>query len=260
MRQAAHFSCKGAGFQAVALRVRGSDLYLINLYLKSGEGFRSPTNAAVLAQLLPFLASVRGSFLVAGDFNDDFDTVSSTNMALESKGTWKAPEGPTIASGGCIDFGIISRSLSPVVTVDLQWLTPFKPHAALVWEFKVSDTQLHMPQARSFKPQPVQPQPFNKVACTQKLHVLGLSLKNKELAQNFADLSCAVELSVFGRTQGRGVHIPVVRQPLQIQGRPGAGWGGPTVCILGAYCFVAGVQPKEPSAMALWTGAVAPCF
>ena len=86
-----------------------------------------------------------------------------------------------------------------------------------------------MPQARSFKPQPVQPQPFNKVACTQKLHVLGLSLKNKELAQNFADLSCAVELSVFGRTQGRGVHIPVVRQPLQIQGRPGAGWGANSV-------------------------------
>ena len=246
VRQAAHFSCKGAGFQAVALRVRGSDLYLINLYLKSGEGFRSPTNAAVLAQLLPFLASVRGSFLVAGDFNDDFDTVSSTNMALESKGTWKAPEGPTIASGGCIDFGIISRSLSPVVTVGLQWLTPFKPHAALVWEFKVSDTQLHMPQARSFKPQPVQPQPFNKVACTQKLHVLGLSLKNKELAQNFADLSCAVELSVYGRTQGRGVHIPVVRQPLQIQGRPGAGWGGQQCAFWGRIVLWLESSQKNP--------------
>ena len=246
VRQAAQFSYKGAGFQAVALRVRGSDLYLVNLYLKSGEGFRSPTNAAVLAQLLPFLASVRGSFLVAGDFNDDFDTVSSTNMALEAKGTWKAPEGPTIASGGRIDFGIISRSLSPVVTVGLQWLTPFKPHAALVWELQVSDIQLHMPQARSFKPQPVQPQPFKMAACAQKLHVLGLSLKNKELAQNFADLSCAVEFSVFGRTQGRGVHIPVVRQPLQIQGRPGAGWGGQQCAFWGRIVLWLESSQKSP--------------
>ena len=226
VRQVTSFSSNGAGFQAVALRVRGTDLYLVNLYLKSGEGFQSPTNVSVLATLLPFLASVRGSFLAAGDFNDDFDTLSSTNMAMEAKGKWRAPPGPTIASGGHLDFGIISRALSPVVKVALQWLTPFKPHAALVWELPLSEIRLRMPQARSFKPQPLQPQPFQPVASSQAPHVLGLRIPNSVMAQTFADLSCAVELSVFGNTQGRGVHIPVVRLPLQIQGKPGAGWGG----------------------------------
>ena len=205
VRQVTSFSSNGAGFQAVALRVRGTDLYLVNLYLKSGEGFQSPTNVSVLARLLPFLASVRGSFLAAGDFNDDFDTLSSTNMAMEAKGKWRAPPGPTIASGGHLDFGIISRALSPVVKVALQWLTPFKPHAALVWELPLSEIRLRMPQARSFKPQPLQPQPFQPVASSQAPHVLGLRIPNSVMAQTFADLSCAVELSVFGNTQGRGV-------------------------------------------------------
>ena len=55
---------------------------------------------------------------------------------------------------------------------------------------------------------------------------MGLSVQNHGLAQQFADLSSAVEKSVYGKIQGRGVHIPVIRAPLQVQGRPGAGWGG----------------------------------
>ena len=120
---------------------------------------------------------------------------------MEAKGKWRAPAGPTIASGGHLDFGIISRALSPVVKVALQWLTPFKPHAALVWELPLSEIRLHMPQARSFKPQPLQPQPFQPVASSQAPHVLGLRIPNSVMAQTFADLSCAVELSVFGNAQ-----------------------------------------------------------
>ena len=193
VRQAAHFAHKGAGFHSIAMRVRGTDLYLVNVYLKSGEGFQSPTNSAVLARLVPFIASVRGSYIAAGDFNEDFETLSSTSIALEAKGAWMAPEGATIASGNRIDGSIVSKVLAPAVTVCTQWLTPFKPHAALDWELQVSDIQLSIPQARSFKPQEVQTQPFEPRKCDQELHVLGLSVQNQGLSQQFADLSSAVE-------------------------------------------------------------------
>ncbi|CAE7255944.1 unnamed protein product, partial [Symbiodinium sp. CCMP2592] len=210
VRQAAHFAHQGAGFHSVAMRVRGTDLYLVNIYLKSGEGFQSPANSAVMSHLIPFLASVRGSYIAAGDFNDDFETLSATNVALEAKGAWLAPEGPTIASGGRIDFGLVSRSLSHVVRVSSQWLTPFKPHAALEWEWQVSDVLLSVPQVKPFKPQEVQAQTFEPRQSEHNLCVLGLEIKDRAFAQQFADLSSAVEQSVFGNVQGRGVHIPVV--------------------------------------------------
>ena len=64
------------------MRVRGTDLYLVNVFLKSGEGFQSPTNSAVLARLVPFIASVRRNsnrrsdeFLFPGLWNFGFPKI-----------------------------------------------------------------------------------------------------------------------------------------------------------------------------------------
>ena len=106
VRQVAHFSCKGAGFLASAVRVRGCDLFVATVYLRSGEGFQSQVNSAVLGRLVPFLKSVRGAYFVAGDFNEDLDVLAETSLAAEAGGGWIGPGGPTLTSGGQLDFAL----------------------------------------------------------------------------------------------------------------------------------------------------------
>ena len=133
VRHVFQFSVQGSGFLAMAMRVKGFDLFVVNVYLQSGEGFQSPVNSEILGHLIPFLKSVKGSFFVAGDFNDDLETLISTQIAAEARGVWLGPGEATITGGGQIDLALVSASLAPITTVSLDWTTPFKPHAALWW-------------------------------------------------------------------------------------------------------------------------------
>ena len=66
LRRVHQFVRGGAGFQVAALRLKDVDCYLVNVYLKSGEGFQGSHNAPILANLIAFLRSVQGLYFVAG--------------------------------------------------------------------------------------------------------------------------------------------------------------------------------------------------
>ena len=214
----------GAGFLAVALRVQGCDLFVVTVYLKSGEGFQSAANAALLGRLIPFLRSVRGAYLAAGDYNEDFETLVNTNVASEAKGTWVGPGCPTLVGGGQIDFGLVSRSLAPFTSVSLDWATPFKPHAALRWQMDVGAVTTHVPSLSTFRPAEPKPQPFQE--CSGRAVPSLFEAAVSPLTSSFADLSQAAEQSVYGATQGRGVRVSIQRGPLPVQGQAQMFWGG----------------------------------
>ena len=214
----------GAGFLAVALRVQGCDLFVVTVYLKSGEGFQSAANAALLGRLIPFLRSIRGAYLAAGDYNEDFETLVNTNVASEAKGTWVGPGCPTLVGGGQIDFGLVSRSLAPFTSVSLDWATPFKPHAALRWQMDVGAVTTHVPSLSTFRPAEPKPQPFQE--CSGRAVPSLFEAAVSPLTSSFADLSQAAEQSVYGATQGRGVRVSIQRGPLPVQGQAQMFWGG----------------------------------
>ena len=66
MRRVHQFVRAGAGFQVAALRLKDTDCYFVNVYLKAGEGFQGSCNAQILANLIPFLRSVNGLFCGRG--------------------------------------------------------------------------------------------------------------------------------------------------------------------------------------------------
>ena len=127
LRRVHHFVRGGAGFQVAALRLKDADCYLVNVYLKSGEGFQGGHNAPILATLIAFLRSVQGLYFVAGDFNEDFEVMAATSLEQEAKGRWISSGESTCAGGGNIDFGLLAPVLAAGAHVSLDWITPFSP-------------------------------------------------------------------------------------------------------------------------------------
>ena len=218
VRHVHQFVEEGAGFLAAALRVKGCDVFVVTVYLKSGEGFQSRVNANVLSHLIPFVRSVRGTYFVTGDFNEDFDTLAETQIADEARGTWVGVGSSTLVGGGQIDYGLVGKALSPLVSVSLDWTTPFRPHAALRWSLELASLATWVPQLCGFKPVDLQPQPFVTTSSNQRITLMGQSCAS-QVSVAFADLSHAAELSVYGHCQGRGVHVAMKRGPLAVQGQ-----------------------------------------
>ena len=161
LRRVHHFVRAGAGFQVAALRLKDVDCYLVNVYLKAGEGFQGSHNALILANLIAFLRSVRGLYFVAGDFNEDFEVIAASTLAQEAKGRWVSSGESTCAGGGNIDYGLLAPVLAAGAHLSLDWVTPFAPHAALHWSLQLQHFDVRLPQLVPFKPAPAQPQPFH---------------------------------------------------------------------------------------------------
>ncbi|CAE7557169.1 unnamed protein product [Symbiodinium sp. CCMP2592] len=237
VRRVHQFFKAGAGFQVAAIRLRDTDCYLVNLYLKAGEGFQSATNSQILANLLAFLTSARGIYFAAGDLNEDFEVIAASSFAQEAKGHWISSGESTCAGGGNIDYGLLSPILAAGAKLAVDWDTPFAPHAALHWTLQLQHFDFKLPQLVAFKPAPVQPQPFlssvvadprgEQVAIqSQELHLLGTEVATPGLSALFANLSRDVEYSIFGYSQGRGANVQVSRRPLVVPTAPALGWGG----------------------------------
>ena len=239
LRRVHHYVRDGAGFQVAALRLKDVDCYLVNVYLKSGEGFQGSHNAPILATLIAFLRSVQGIYFVAGDFNEDFEVIAATSLEQEAKGRWISSGESTCAGGGNIDFGLLAPVLAAGAHVSLDWVTPFAPHAALHWTLQLQHFDMRLPQLVPFKPAQVQAQPFrlhldfspqgeqNALLRSEgSVHLLGLEMVQPSLSALFASLSHDVEVSIFGFSQGRGAQVQCCRKPLLMPTSPAAGWGG----------------------------------
>ena len=236
VRKSHHFLHQGAGFQAVVLRIKGVDLFLVNLYLRSDEGFRGPVNALILSHLIPYLRSLNGEFIVAGDFNEDISVMVTTCIDQEVRGSWLHSGDSTCAGGGNIDYGILSKGISVGASLLVDWVTPFAPHAALHWTIARLHCDFMIPQLAGFKPCALKPHPFvlpapgcglSQPTCeSDPDHPCGSSLQQPALSERFQVLSGSVEFSVFGCVQGRGGLPEFTRAKMLRQAAPAGAWGG----------------------------------
>ena len=58
----------------------GLELYLIQLYLRTGEPLQSPLNAELLGQLLQFLDHLRAPFIIGGDWQTAPEDLAATTI------------------------------------------------------------------------------------------------------------------------------------------------------------------------------------
>ncbi|CAE7748672.1 ZCCHC13 [Symbiodinium sp. CCMP2592] len=211
---------EGCGFLAVSLRCSGFELTLVSIYLQSGTGFNSPVNADVLARLLAFLPSLRGVWIVAGDWNNPTQDLLATRLEEVSHGRFLGSGSPTAATDREIDYFLVSSPAVASLTVAQDWVVPFKPHCALRATLQLSSLQLPYPQLATFcevfpDPLPFQPS-VPSPSPVAEVNLLGLTSTDK-LTLDFAELSSFLEVSHGFPDRGRGAFVPLLHKPL-VQG------------------------------------------
>ncbi|CAE7231234.1 unnamed protein product [Symbiodinium sp. CCMP2592] len=211
---------EGCGFLAVSLRCSGFELTLVSIYLQSGTGFNSPVNADVLARLLAFLPSLRGVWIVAGDWNNPIQDLLATRLEEVSHGRFLGSGSPTAATDREIDYFLVSSPAVASLQVAQDWVVPFKPHCALRATLQLSSLQLPYPQLATFcevfpDPLPFQPS-VPSPSPVAEVNLLGLTSTDK-LTLDFAELSSFLEVSHGFPDRGRGAFVPLLHKPL-VQG------------------------------------------
>ncbi|CAE7387603.1 unnamed protein product [Symbiodinium sp. CCMP2592] len=227
---------EGCGFLAVSLRCSGFELTLISIYLQSGTGFNSPVNADVLARLLAFLPSLRGVWLVAGDWNNPIQDLLATRLEEVTHGRFLGT-GPTAATDREIDYLFVSSPAVASLTLAQDWVVPFKPHCALRATLQLSSLQLPYPQLATFcevfpDPLPFQPS-VPSPSPVAEVNLLGLT-STDQLTLDFAELSSFLEASHGFPDRGRGAFVPILHKPL-VQGHSVAfAWKGQLPSLVSA--------------------------
>ncbi|CAE7234573.1 unnamed protein product [Symbiodinium sp. CCMP2592] len=211
---------EGCGFLAVSLRCSGFELTLVSIYLQSGTGFNSPVNADVLARLLAFLPSLRGVWIVAGDWNNPIQDLLATRLEEVSHGRFLGSGSPAAATDREIDYFLVSSPAVASLQVAQDWVVPFKPHCALRATLQLSSLQLPYPQLATFcevfpDPLPFQPS-VPSPSPVAEVNLLGLTSTDK-LTLDFAELSSFLEVSHGFPDRGRGAFVPLLHKPL-VQG------------------------------------------
>ncbi|CAE7504945.1 unnamed protein product [Symbiodinium natans] len=148
------FMSAGKGFVSVSIRFQGWDLLLVNLYLQSGVGPTGGLNPEILSRLAAVLDQTSTQWLVLGDWNCSPAELLRLGFVDKVKGQVVAPGGPTINTGGTLDYAVASKRMAPVLSVSSSWDVPFKPHCAVTVELRVGVADLPVRQLKGFPLEP----------------------------------------------------------------------------------------------------------
>ena len=110
--------------------VQKGGVHFVTVYLKDGEGI-SQTNQAILTELAAYLGTIRGPWIVGGDWNVTPQQLQSASWDSIVKGSIKQPAGPT-CNGKVYDYFVVSKSIeASVVAVTSLENGGFSPHSAV---------------------------------------------------------------------------------------------------------------------------------
>ncbi|CAE7809136.1 unnamed protein product [Symbiodinium sp. CCMP2592] len=212
---------EGCGFLAVSLRCSGFELTLVSIYLQSGTGFNSPVNAEVLARLLAFLPSLRGVWIVAGDWNNTIQELLAARLEEVAHGRFLGSGSPTAATDREIDYLFVS---APVVA-------------------SLSLAQV-FPDPLPFLPSTPRPSPIAEV------NLLGLT-SSDQLSLDFAELSSFLEASHGFPDRGRGAFVPLLYKPLVQSHSVPFSWKGQLPSLVSAVLHL--LDRPEALQLFLWS-------
>ena len=137
MRAGPSFALEGKGFQFGIFRFRGHDVAIGTIYLESGAGLEGGVNPRILAELLVVIQSLACKWLLAGDWNMTWEELQESPFPRLAKAGVVHPDQATTTQGRILDYALCSRTLSSLLTVEVQWEVPFRPHAAVLYQFDV---------------------------------------------------------------------------------------------------------------------------
>ena len=105
------YTKQGNGWTALRMERQGGDLFLIQIYLKTGETFQSPLNADLLGQLLQFLGHLKSPFMIGGDWQNSPEDLAAT-IPSKFRAQILAKDEATTLQGSHLDFILPSMELS----------------------------------------------------------------------------------------------------------------------------------------------------
>ncbi|CAE7038352.1 unnamed protein product [Symbiodinium natans] len=218
------FMSEGKGFVSVSIRFQGWDLLLVNLYLQSGVGPTGGLNPEILSRLAAVLDQTSTQWLVLGDWNCSPSELLRLGFVYKVKGQVVAPNGPTINTGGTLDYAVASKRMAPLLSVSSSWDVPFKPHCAVTVELRVGVADLPVRQLKGFPLEPT-------ALCPDELSMPevqpgGLWDWSRPIDYEWASFTAGVEEQLFSVQAGRGWKLEVSFSPLVKTTSPEKLWKG----------------------------------
>ena len=129
--------------------VQKGGVHFVTVYLKDGEGI-GETNQAILTELAAYLGTIRGPWIVAGDWNVTPQQLQAASWDKIVKGAIKHPKEAT-CNGKVYDFFVVSRSIeASVAAVSRLDNGGFSPHSAV--RLFLSGAARHKAVRRLIKP------------------------------------------------------------------------------------------------------------
>ena len=196
---------EGCGFVAIELQRVKWSLLIVTVYLKSGVGLTGGPNPTILGSLRPHLRPYH-NWLAVGDWNVAVEDMQDTSFCSSIGGSIVAANCSAFEGGNELDYGISSRNLCSLLSAEVDWGVPFKPHAAVRFSLDVPSGQLALPQLQGFKgsikeddPGPVPQRPV-------ELGMIGtVPLRQDCMTVAFAAFAQQAADRHFGEADGRGI-------------------------------------------------------
>lgn len=109
--QAAEFLHEGNGWTAIGLHRQGALIFLIQIYLKTGETLQSSSNSLILSKLMAFLHHLGAPFIIGGDWQNEPEALAATVIQSKFKATIVDTAGCATLQGSQIDYLLVSTVL-----------------------------------------------------------------------------------------------------------------------------------------------------
>ena len=109
--QAQSFTEAGNGWTSIGLQRDNFQVFIIQIYLRTGETLQSTGNSLILSHLLAYLHHLKAPFIVGGDWQNDAEALAATVIQSKFKAAIMDTGGSTTLQGSQLDYLLVSNSL-----------------------------------------------------------------------------------------------------------------------------------------------------
>ena len=138
MREGPRFAVQGKGFLFGIFRFPGYDIAVGTVYLESGVGPDSGLNPAILSELIAVIKTFACCWVLAGDWNCSWEDLQKSAFPRLVRAGVLVPEEATTTHGSTLDYALCSRELVGLLDATVIWDVPFRPHAGVMYNLRVS--------------------------------------------------------------------------------------------------------------------------
>ena len=216
----AAYTQQGCGFQAFLWQATECTILVAGVYMKTGEGLQTDTNATILAKLLALVEATKHPYILLGDWQNSPDSFTSTVLPSKFHFDVKAPD-HSILSGNVLDYALLHNTLAPTTALTTDWAVPWRPHALITLHLNIEAATKEYRQIQYYPPLVATPdidfRPWTSYQ-SQAYEIELYGIPPNEQAQKWADwISCTEQYLLQEHpwaAQGRGASLKVSIKPL----------------------------------------------